>query len=166
MDSVGRFIANLVACKLDTEAPHLICFKFICHINHSTVARFVNDGLKVLWPTGVHEKNVPILYSYAAAYVLKAAIALKASYPNLIHFTCLAHGVQRVAEEIRVKFPQVNKLISMTKKVFLIAPTRVQNYKQHFPDAPLSPEPVPTRWGTWIEAVNFCSEHFETVKSL
>jgi hypothetical protein len=25
---------------------------------------------------------------------------------------------------------------------------------------------VPTRWGTWIEAVNFYSEHFETVKSI
>jgi hypothetical protein len=25
---------------------------------------------------------------------------------------------------------------------------------------------VLTRWGTWIEAVNFCKEHFETVKSV
>jgi hypothetical protein len=60
----------------------------------------------------------------------------------------------------------VNKLISMTKKVFLKAPHRVQSYKQHFPDAPLPPKPVPTRWGTCIEAVNFCSEHFESVKSV
>jgi hypothetical protein len=25
---------------------------------------------------------------------------------------------------------------------------------------------MPTRWRTWIEAVNFYSEHFETVKSI
>jgi hypothetical protein len=25
---------------------------------------------------------------------------------------------------------------------------------------------VPTRWGTWIEAVNFYNEHFKTVKSI
>jgi hypothetical protein len=25
---------------------------------------------------------------------------------------------------------------------------------------------MPTNWGTWIEAVNFYSEHFETVKSI
>jgi hypothetical protein len=25
---------------------------------------------------------------------------------------------------------------------------------------------VPRKWGAWIEAVNFCSEHFETVKSV
>jgi hypothetical protein len=59
---------------------------------------------------------VLILYSDAAAYVLKAATALKVFYPNLINFTCLAHGLQRIAAEVRAKFPQVNKLISITKK--------------------------------------------------
>jgi hypothetical protein len=49
----------------------------------------------------------------------------------------------------------------MTKKVFQKALHRVQSYKQHLPVAPLPLEPVPTRWGTWIE-VN--SEHFESVK--
>jgi hypothetical protein len=33
-------------------------------------------------------------------------------------------------------------------------------------DATLPPKPVPTRWDTWIETVNFCSEHFKTVKSV
>jgi dihydroneopterin aldolase len=37
-------------------------------------------------------------------------------YPNLIHFICLAHVLQHVAEEVRAKFPQVNKLILMTKR--------------------------------------------------
>jgi hypothetical protein len=48
--------------------------------------------------------------------MLKAATALKMFYPNLIHFTCLAYVLQRVAKEIRAKFTQVNKLISMTKE--------------------------------------------------
>jgi hypothetical protein len=34
------------------------------------------------------------------------------------------------------------------------------------PDEPLPPKPVPTRWGTWTEAVIFYSEYFETVKSI
>jgi hypothetical protein len=50
--------------------------------------------------------------------------------------------------------------------VFLKAPHQVQSYKQHFPDASLPSKPVPTRWGTWIKAVNFYSEHIETVKSI
>jgi hypothetical protein len=78
-------------------------------------------------------------------------------YPNSIYFTCLAHGLQRVAEEVRTKFSQVNKFILMTEKVFLEAPHRNQSYKQHWPDATLPSEPVPTRWRTWIEAVNFYS---------
>jgi hypothetical protein len=67
--------------------------------------------LKVFWPTGVHGENVLILYSDAAAYMLKVATAV-------IHFTCLVHGLQRVAEEVKAKFSQTNKLISMTKKCF------------------------------------------------
>jgi hypothetical protein len=70
------------------------------------------------------------------------------------------------AEEVRAKFPQVNKLILMTKKVFLISSHRMRFCKQHLSGAPLPLEPVPTRWGTWIEAVNFYSENFETVKSI
>jgi hypothetical protein len=70
----------------------------------------------LLWPTGVHEEKVLILYSDAAAYMPKATTALKVFYPNLINFTCLAHGLQHVAEEVRTKFLHVNKLISMTKK--------------------------------------------------
>jgi hypothetical protein len=89
-DSVDRFIANLVAGKLYIEVPsipHLICTKVLHHTNHSTVVRFVNDGLKVLWPTRVHEEKVVILYSDAAAYMPKAATVLKVFYHKLIHFT-------------------------------------------------------------------------------
>jgi hypothetical protein len=85
-DSVDPFTAKLVAGKLDNEVPsnpYLICSKILHHTNYSTVATFVNDGLKVWWPTGVHEVKMLILYSGAAAYILKAATALKVLYPNL-----------------------------------------------------------------------------------
>jgi hypothetical protein len=102
--SVGRFIANLVAGKLYNEVPsnpHLISSKVLHHTNYSTAARFVNDGLTALWPIGVHKEKVLILYSNAAAYMLKTATALKVLYPNLIHFTYLARGLQRVAEKVK-----------------------------------------------------------------
>jgi hypothetical protein len=119
-DSMGCFIAKVVAGKLDIEVssnPHFICSNVRHHTNHSTVAGFVDDGLKVLWPTGVHEENLLILYTDVAAYMPKAATALKVFYPNLIHFICLAHVLQGVAEEVRAKFPQVSKLFSMKKSV-------------------------------------------------
>jgi hypothetical protein len=83
------------------------------HTNHSTVARFVKDGLKELWPQEAGGK-VLVLYSDAAAYMLKASTALKAFYQNLIHFSCMAHGLLRGEEEVRSNFPVVNKLISST----------------------------------------------------
>jgi hypothetical protein len=104
----------------------------------------VNGGFKVLWPTGVHEE-VLILCLDAVAYVLKAATLLKVFYPNLIHFTCLSYGQQHVAVGVRAKFTQENKLILMTKELFLKAPCQVQSYKQHLPDMALSPRQVQPR---------------------
>jgi hypothetical protein len=98
--------------------------------------------LQDLWPTRVNEKKMLIFCSDAAAYMLKAATALKVFYPSLIHFTCLAHGRQNVTKEVRAKFPQVNKLISMTKSVSERPTSR--SYKQRLPKVALPPEPVPT----------------------
>jgi hypothetical protein len=58
MDSAGCIIANLVAGKLGNEIPsnlRLICSRDLDHINRSTVASIVNDGLIVLWPIRVLE---------------------------------------------------------------------------------------------------------------
>jgi hypothetical protein len=81
----------------------------------------VNDGLKVLWPQSVQEEKALALYPDAAAYMLKAATSLKVLYHNLINFTCMTYGLQRVAEEVRSNFSNVNRLISSTKKVFVKA---------------------------------------------
>ena len=100
-DTLGRFIANLIVGKLDSEAaskPYLIYCKPLVTTNSSTIARFINDGLKVLWPDGVKEERVLLLYTDAAAYMLKAGKSLNVFYPNLVHVTCMAHALQRVAE--------------------------------------------------------------------
>jgi hypothetical protein len=61
------------------------------HTNYSTVTRFVKDGLEVLRSSRVQEEKVLVLY-------LDATADLKVFYQNLIHFTCMAHGLQSVAE--------------------------------------------------------------------
>ena len=168
-DAAGRFIANLIVGKMDSEAaskPYLIYCKPLEVTNSSTIARFINDGLKVLWQDGVKEERVLLMYTDAAPYMLKAGKSLAVFYPNLVHVTCMAHALQRVAETVRHEFPEVNSLISATKKVFLKCPYRIQRYKEQLPDVPLPPEPVITRWATWIEAVIFYSKNFEAVKSV
>ena len=103
------------------------------------------------------------MLSNAAAYMVKTATNLKVFYPNLCHCTCLAHGLNRVAETIRQQFPLLNELIKNAKKVFVKAPLRVQLFKERLPNIPLPPEPVLTRWGTWLDAALYYAENFENV---
>ncbi|KAG7168431.1 hypothetical protein Hamer_G002475 [Homarus americanus] len=81
----------------------------------------------------------------------------------MIHVTCLAHGLHRVAELARAVMPDVNVLISTVKKAFLKAPSQ-KRFRQIAGTVPLPPSPEVTRWGTWIEAALYYADNFETVK--
>lgn len=98
--------------------------------------------------------------------MLKTRKNLEVFYPNMIHSTCLAHALHLVAETVRENYPTVNKLISKTKKVFLKAPLRRELYREMCPELPLPPEPVITRWGTWLEAAIFYHENFQKIKAV
>jgi hypothetical protein len=71
-----------------------------------------------------------------------------------------------VAETIRLQFPLVNALISQGKKIFLKAPLRVQIFKEKMPGIPLPPQPVLTRWGTWLDAAMYYADNFESFKEV
>ncbi|PSN45032.1 hypothetical protein C0J52_23372 [Blattella germanica] len=43
----------------------------------------------------------------AAPSIMKVAASLSALYPKMVHVTCLAHALHRVAEEVWTNFPQV-----------------------------------------------------------
>ncbi|KAL4084124.1 hypothetical protein QTP88_027959 [Uroleucon formosanum] len=81
-----------------------------------------------------------------------------------IHLTCLAHGIHRVAENIREKFKKVDKLISRVKQVFLKAPSRVLVFNSEAPAIPLPPEPILTRWGTWIIAASYYCKYYQVIR--
>jgi len=169
-DSLGRYVANILVGKLSSlgySAPHLVSTKVLEKTNHETVSRFVNNSLRLLFRgTENYEDRLLLLVSDAAPYMVKAGKTLKPFFPNMIHLTCLAHGIQRAAELVRSSFKFVDMLIAETKKVFLKAPYRVQVYQELNPDLPLPPQPVVTRWGTWIEAAIFFSQNFDSIKQV
>uniref|UniRef100_A0A915EKM7 DUF659 domain-containing protein n=1 Tax=Ditylenchus dipsaci TaxID=166011 RepID=A0A915EKM7_9BILA len=168
-DMMGRYVANLIVGKLDSQGasrPYLVSVKMLEQTNHSTISRFVNDGLKDLLADGEKENRLLLLVTDAASYMKKAADVLSALYPKMIHVTCVCHSLHRVSEQIRFTFPEVNDLISNTKKVFTKAPTRTALYKDVCGNLPLPPEPILTRWGTWIKAALFYSGNFQQVKSV
>lgn len=90
----------------------------------------------------------------------RAALTLTDLYPKLCHVTCLAHGLSRVAEQVRIEYPLVNEWITIIKRIFVKAPGRVHAFRAANPNIPLPPEPILTRWGTWLEASEYHAHYF------
>ena len=85
-----------------------------------------------------------LLVTDAAPYMIKTGQALKTFYPNMIHVTCVAHGLNRVLEKVHEIFPEINKLVNNEEKILLKSPHRVEVYK-YIMECELPPEPVITR---------------------
>jgi hypothetical protein len=96
--------------------------------------------------------------------MIKAREAIKLFYPKIIHVMCLTHAIHRIAETVRAGYPKVDKLIANVKKVFRKAPSRIQYFKSIAPSLSLPPEPILTRWGTWIKTASYYSENVEQIK--
>lgn len=105
-----------------------------------------------------------LLLSDATPYMIKAGKTLNVFFSNMIHVTCLVHMLQSIDEKVRELFPNVNILVNNLKKSVLKTPHRVEVYKDVLQNVALPPEPILTRWGTWIEAATFCADNFEQLK--
>lgn len=169
-DVSGRYIVNLLVGVLSekiVQTSFLIGTKELEKTNSLEIVRFVNQELMTFFaPEVIPTENILLLVSDAAAYMIKAGTNLKIFYKNLTHVTCLAHGINRVAEEVRLQFPLINSLVNNVKKIFVKAPLRVQLYKERLPKVPLPPQPVLTRWGTWLEAAIFYADNYNNIKNI
>lgn len=166
-DSRGLYICNLLVGILHPEmdpTPMLISCKVLTSTNHETVSRFINDSLMDFYKNTEYQNKILLLVSDAAPYMIKTGHALKVFYRNMIHVTCLAHGLNRVLEKIREIFPHINKLVCNGKKIFLKSPSRVVKYKTIM-QCELPPEPVLTRWGTWLNSALFYADNFQKFKT-
>ncbi|KAJ8963080.1 hypothetical protein NQ318_018544 [Aromia moschata] len=67
---------------------------------------------------------------------------------------------------IRNCFPEVDSLISSTKKVFLKSPKRLRAFHTQCPGVSEPPQPIITRWGTWLEAAFYYAKYFTQIKSV
>lgn len=167
-DSQGRYVVNVIAGKMDPtqyHSPYLVECSFVEKADAATVARLVMDTLRFINPN-FHASQFKLFVSDAAPYMIRAGKDLKPFFPSMVHVTCVAHSVHRVCEMIRELFTEVNGLITTVKRVFLKAPSRVLKWKETHPNLALPPEPVLTRWGTWIEAALFYAKNYHQVKSI
>ncbi|VVC34389.1 Ribonuclease H-like domain,Domain of unknown function DUF659 [Cinara cedri] len=165
-DVDGRIIANVIVGILKTDVAGS---KFLVHseetekTNHTTICKLFEKAMGIIWPGDILYDNVLLFLTDAAPYMIKASSVLKSLYTKMVHVSCAAHGIHRVAEEIRGQFHTVDDLISSVKKTFRKAPSRVLLFKTEAPGIKLPPEPITTRWGTWLDAAIYYCEHFETI---
>ncbi|KAL4136113.1 hypothetical protein QTP88_007679 [Uroleucon formosanum] len=87
-------------------------------------------------------------------------------YENVFLFLTDAVPYMVKAETIRCNYSEVDQLIATIKKIFLKASSRVSKFKEMYPDINLPPEPIITRWGTWLEAVQYYCDHFDKIKNV
>lgn len=135
-DIEGRFIANVIVGILRPDCPGRI---FLLHseeldkANHSTICKLFDKAMGILWSGDIKYNSVLLFLSDAAPYMVKAGTVLKNMYKKMINVTCCAHGLHRIAEEIRGQFGIVDELISNMKNIFRKALYRVEMFKLEAP---------------------------------
>ncbi|KAL4135150.1 hypothetical protein QTP88_006793 [Uroleucon formosanum] len=168
-DVEGRFVANVIIGSLELGCPgktFLFNTELLEKTNNSTIMKLFDKTMCLLYPEVVKHDNILLFVSDAAPYMVKAGKNIKALYLKMEHVTCLAHGLYTVAEEMRRYFSKVDALISNVKKIFVKCSSRVLKFKEIAPEVPMPPQPILTRWGTWLMAPIYYCEHYQFIKSV
>ena len=90
-----------------------------------------------------------------------AGKTLKELYPSLTHVTCVAHLLHNCAMRVRAHFKNIDEVIATIKA----ATIKNKDCKKDFHDAdlPSPPDPVITRWATWLRAALYYRENLPAV---
>ena len=82
--------------------------------------------------------------------------------PSLMHVTCVAHLLHNCARRVRVHFKNIDEVIATIKA----ATIKNKDRKKEFHDAglPSPPDPVITRWVTWLRAALYHSENLPAIR--
>ena len=167
-DVTGRYVAHTVVGTLETVESR----SFLLHAEHlektnaSTITQAFINALMILWPAGLEHDKVLLFTTDGAAYMKSAGNTLKAIFPKMLHVTCATHALHRIAEEVRIMFPNVDKLVANGKKIFLKSASRATVFRETAPGIPLPPQPILTRWGSWIRGAIYYAENFEAFSSV
>ncbi len=156
--TIYRYTANVIVGKLDPDVASpgfLLDCAELERTNQKTIAKAFNNALTILWPSGIRHEKVLLFVTDNGSYMNAAARSLQVLYTNLIHVMCVAHTLHRLCDTIQNMYPEVNQLINNVKKIFEKLPKRVQTFKEMYPNLPLPPSPVCTRWRTWLTAAEY-----------
>lgn len=129
-------------------------------IDSEKVKNYIDDVLKDF---SISRDKFILLLSDAARYMTSAAKKLAMFYENLLHVTCVIHLLHNCCMMIKNFFPNTNFLISNMKNLYIKNNSRKNYFKEKLGKLP---EPIVTRFGTWLEAALFYAKNFDDVKEL
>ena len=117
------------------------------NVNSSIILHTVDDILRQL---EIKRKNFSLFLTDAARYMSLAGKTLKELYLSLMHVTCVAHLLHNFAMRVRAHLKNIDEIIATIKA----ATIKNKDRKKDFHDAglPSPPDPVITRWATWLRA--------------
>ena len=155
-----KYISVLVG---SLDAPNQT-FLVDCHpldsgsnVNSSIILHTVDD---ILRQPEIKRENFSLFLTDAARYMSLAGKTLKELYPSLMHVICVAHLLHNCAMRVRAHFKNIDEIIATIKA----ATIKNKDGKKDFHDAGLpSPDPVITRWATWLRAALCYSENLPAV---
>jgi len=128
-------------------------------VNHQYVVHLVDNLLRNFQ---VERHNFCLLLSDAARYMVSAGNVLKELYPRLLHVTCVSHLFHNCAEKIRGQYSNVDNLIARVKASIV----KNKERKNRFYEIGIPPEPVITRWTSWLKAAIYYADNLPEVRNI
>lgn len=153
-----KYLNILVGKLSDPTKAYLLTSEILVSAADSpTIVRLVDDSISSL---KCERSQFCLLLTDAARYMVAAAATLRILYPMLFHVTCLAHLMHNCAMRIKTHYELVDELISRVKAATVKNKRRANLFCQI--GAP--PQPVVTRWGSWLQAALYYAKNLPTVR--
>ena len=91
-----------------------------------------------------------------------AGVLLKKLYPRLFLVTYMAYLLHNCAMKMRANYPAVNELVARVKAVTI----KNRSRRAFFTSIGQPPQPVITRWGSWLTTAFYYSRNLPEVRNI
>jgi len=145
------------------EMPH-VSYLYDCQPspyspNGDSIVQAIDDAIGSL---GVNRNSFGLLLSDAARYMVATGNVLKSLYPKLFHVTCIVHLLHNCAMKVESHFHDVDQLIASIKA----ATVKNKSRQAQFAAIGYPPEPIVTRWRSWLNVALYYARNLPEVKSI
>ena len=155
--SESKYVNILVGNIEQPETTYLLHCKILdASPNQQSVVHAVDDAICTLQ---TDRNKFVLLLTDAARYMTAAGCVVKQTYPKPFHITCVIHGSHNAAERIRANYADVDKLIAAVKASVV----KNKHRRAKFSAINSPPQPVATRWGSWLKAAEYYAKNFPQV---